>query len=170
MMGFGTVIASIISVAILLLTFYVCSYGGFYMADLLANSVIEMQENKDEILKTGIKITNIYVDESEVFVSLNNTGYIKIGDYDYIDVIVKYSNTSGTAKTIWIPYQEDTSTSQSRWTVRNISPDLVNPGIFDPGEEMELKILLEDPLKKESVNWIMVTAPNGVKTSGYFNA
>ena len=44
------------------------------MADLLANSVIEMQENKDEILKTGIKITNIYVDESEVFVSLNNTG------------------------------------------------------------------------------------------------
>ena len=63
------------------------------MADLLANSVIEMQENKDEILKTGIKITNIYVDESEVFVSLNNTGSIKIGDYDYIDVIVKYSNT-----------------------------------------------------------------------------
>ena len=55
MMGFGTVIASIISVAILLLTFYVCSYGGFYMADLLANSVIEMQENKDEILKFCMK-------------------------------------------------------------------------------------------------------------------
>ncbi|WP_243684643.1 hypothetical protein [Methanosarcina barkeri] len=48
--------------------------------------------------------------------------------------------------------------------------DLVNPGILDPGEEIELQILLEDSLENKSVNWLLVTAPNGVKASGYFNA
>jgi flagellar protein FlaF len=170
MMGFGTVIASMISIAILLLASYVCSYGGFYMTDILANSAMEMQENKNEILKTRIEITNIYANESKVFVSLQNTGSIKIGDYGYMDVIVKYSDASGTVKTIWVPYQEGAGTSQNRWAVSNINPDLVNPGIFDPGEKMELKVLLEDSLKNESVNWIMVAAPNGARASGYFNA
>lgn len=168
MMGFGTVIASMISVAILLLASYVCSSGGFYMADVLANSVMEMQENENEIMKTEIEIINISADEAEIFMYLNNTGSTKIGNFDYMDVIVKYSNTSGTVKTIWIPYQEDAGILENKWIVGNISPDLVNPGILDPGEEMELQILLEDSLKNESVNWLLVAAPNGAKASGYF--
>ncbi len=107
MMGFGTVIAAMVSVAIILLASYVCSNGGFYMADVITDSVMEMQENENEILKTEIEITGIYADEADVFVSLHNTGSTKIGDFDYMDVIVNYSNTSGNAKTIWIPYQED---------------------------------------------------------------
>ena len=169
MMGFGTVIASMLSVAILLLASYVCSSGGFYMADVLANSVMEMQENENEILRTGIEITNISADEAGVFVSLHNTGSTKVGDYDYMDVIVKYSNASGNTKTIWIPY-EDAGAFENKWIVGNISPDLVNPGILDPDEEMKLQILLEDSLENESINWIMVVAPNGARNSGYFNA
>lgn len=143
------------------------------MADVLANSVIEMQENKDEILKTEIEITDINAtdinaDETHIFVSLYNTGSTKIGDFDYMDVIVKYSSTSGTVKTIWIPYQEDAGTSKNKWAVGDISPGLVNPGIFDPDEEMELDILLEDSLENGSTNWIMVATPNGARTSGYF--
>ena len=78
MMGFGTVIASMLSVAILLLASYVCSSGGFYMADVLANSVMEMQENENDIMKTEIEITNISANEAGIFVSLNNTGSTKV--------------------------------------------------------------------------------------------
>jgi flagellar protein FlaF len=169
-MGFGTVIAAMLSVATILLTCYVCSNGGFYMADVLTNSMIEMQQNENEILKTRIEIADIYADETDIFVSLNNTGSTKIGDFDYMDVIVKYSDTSGTVKTIWIPYQENAGTLENKWIVGNISPDLVNPGIFDPDEKMELQILLEDSLENESINWIMIVAPNGARNSGYFNA
>jgi flagellar protein FlaF len=169
MMGFGTVIAAMVSVATILLASYVCSNGGFYMADGIADSVMEMQENKNEILKTGIEITGIYTDEADIFVSLHNMGSTKIGDFDHMDVIVNYSNKSGNAKTIWIPYQKDATTLENRWIVRSISPDLVNPGILDPDEGMELQILLEDSLENGSVDWLMIAAPNGVKASGYFN-
>ena len=86
-----------------------------------------------------------------------------------MDVIVNYTNTSDNAKTIWIPYKEDAGKLENKWIVRSISPDLVNPGILDPGEEMKLQILPEDSLKNRSVGWLMVAAPNGVKASGYFN-
>jgi flagellar protein FlaF len=158
-----------LSVATILLACYVCSNGGFYMADVLTNSMIEMQQNENEILKTRIEIADIYADETGISVSLDNTGSTKIGDFDYMDVIVKYSNTSGTAKTIRIPYQEDAGTLENKWIVGNISPDLVNPGILDPDEEMKLQILLEDSLENGSINWIMIVAPNGARTSGYFN-
>lgn len=167
-MGFGTVIAAMLSVATILLACYVCSNGGFYMADVLTNSMMEMQKNENEILKTRIEIAGIRANETDIFVSLNNTGSTKIGDFDYMDVIVKYSNTSGAEKTIWIPYQEDAGTLENKWIIENISPDLVNPGILDPDEEMELQIYLEDSLENGSTNWIMVVAPNGAKTSGYF--
>jgi archaeal flagellar protein FlaF len=168
MMGFGTVIAAMVSVAIILLASYICSNGGFYMADGITDSVMKMQENENEILKTKIEITGNYTDETDIFVFLRNTGSTKIEDFNHMDVIVNYTNTSGNAKTIWIPYQNVT-TSENRWIVKSISPDLVNPGILDPDEKMELQIKLKDSLKNGSVDWLMVAAPNGVKASGYFN-
>ncbi|WP_410507299.1 hypothetical protein RSJ42_10760 [Methanosarcina hadiensis] len=170
MMGFGSIIAAIISVATILLACYVCSEGGFYMANGLSDSVIEMQENKNEILKTGIEVRSVSTDGVDLLVSLQNTGSTKIGDFTYMDIIVTYQNESGINKTIWIPYQEDETHSENRWKETDIMPDLINPGIFDPGEEMKLQVRMDesDPLGNSSINWIQVVLPNGVKASRYF--
>ena len=45
-MGFGSIIAAMISVATILLASYVCSKGGFYMANGLSNSVIECRKTE----------------------------------------------------------------------------------------------------------------------------
>ncbi|MDM7919543.1 MAG: hypothetical protein QUS12_10295, partial [Methanosarcina sp.] len=93
-MGFGSIIAAMISVATILLASYVCSKGGFYMANGLSNSVIEMQENRNEILKTEIEveIKNVSTDGTDFVISLQNTGSTKIGDFNYMDIIVNYQN------------------------------------------------------------------------------
>ncbi|HOW13241.1 hypothetical protein [Methanosarcina sp.] len=171
MMGFGSIIAAMISVATILLASYVCSKGGFYMANGLSNSVIEMQENRNDILKTEIEveIKDVSTDGTDFVISLQNTGSTKIGDFNYMDIIVNYQNESGATKTVWIPYQEGKDLSENRWTKKSIVPDRINPGIFDPGEEMELQIWLDTSDGNSSVNWVLVAAPNGVKASRYFN-
>lgn len=173
-MGFGSIIAAMISVATILLASYVCSKGGFYMANGLSNSVIEIQENRNEILKTEIEVKdvrNISTDGTDFLISLQNTGSTKIGDFTYMDIIVAYKNESGAMKTFWVPYQESDTLLANRWTKTGIMPDLINPGIFDPGEKMELQVRLNtsDPPENSSMKWLMVAAPNGVKASRYFN-
>lgn len=172
-MGFGSIIAAMISVATILLASYVCSKGGFYMADELTNSVVEMQENKNELLKTEIEITNISTDtvNRTIQVSLQNKGSTKIGDFTYMDVIVTYQNESGARKTVWIPYQEGEIPSNNAWIKMNIVPDLINPGVFDSGEEMKLQVRLDasDPIRNSSLNWLLVATPNGIKASRYFS-
>lgn len=141
------------------------------MANGLSESVIEMQENRNEILKTEIEVRNVSTDGMDLLVSLQNTGSTKIGDFAYMDIIVTYQNESGANKTVWIPYQEGEVTSESWWKESDIVPDMINPGIFDPGEEMKLQVRMDesDPLASSSINWLLVTAPNGVKASRYFN-
>lgn len=141
------------------------------MADVLADSVIEMQENKNDIVKTEIEVTNAYtIDTENILVYLQNTGSTKIGDFTYMDVIVTYQNESGSMKTIWVPYQEGETLSENRWTDLDIVPDLINPGVFDPGEEIELQVRLNssDPIGNSTKNWLLVAAPNGAKASRYF--
>lgn len=170
-MGFGSVIAAMVSVSAILLASYVCSRGGFYMADVLSDSFVEMQENKNEMLKTEIEITGATTDGVDILLSVNNTGAVKIGDFEYMDVIVLYCNSSNTTKTVWAPYQEETTPlTRNHWKVYSISPDLINPGIFDAGEIMEMQIRLNasDPIGNSSENWIQVTTPNGAGDSVYF--
>lgn len=140
------------------------------MVDGLASSVIEMQENRNEMLKTKIEITSISTDTGDILVSLQNTGSTKIGDFTYMDVIVTCQNESGIMKTAWIPYQEGEILPENRWTKLTIVPDLINPGVFDPGEEMHLQVRLDPshPPGNSSVNWILVAAPNGARASRYF--
>lgn len=170
-MGFGSIIAAMISVATILLASYVCSKGGFYMADVLADSVIEMQENKNDMAKTEIEIKGVSTDSVDILVALQNAGSTKIGDFTYMDVIVTYQNESGNIKTVWITYQESEILAKNRWTKVDIVPDLINPGVFDPGEEMEVQVRLDssDPIGNSSVNWLLVAAPNGAKASRYFS-
>lgn len=141
------------------------------MANGLSNSVIEMQENRNEILKTEIEVEvkNVSTDGTDFVISLQNTGSTKIGDFTYMDIIVNYQNESDTMKTVWIPYQKEGGLSENNWTDLDIVPDLINPGVFDPGEEMELQVWLDTSDGNSSVNWVLVTAPNGVKASRYFN-
>jgi len=74
-------------------------------------------------------------------------------------------------KTVWIPYQEGEMPSNNRWTKMEIVPDLINPGVFDPGEEIKLQVRLDssDPIGNSSENWLLVAAPNGIMASRYFS-
>ncbi|AGF95864.1 hypothetical protein MmTuc01_0425 [Methanosarcina mazei Tuc01] len=61
------------------------------MANGLSNSVIEMQENRNEILKTEIEVKgaeNVSTDGVDILVSLKNTGSTKIGDILISEIVI----------------------------------------------------------------------------------
>ena len=171
------IVAALVSIAAILVATYVFTTGGFYMVDTLTYSFKEMQDTNNEQLKTEINIDSInQADGQNIYVTLNNTGHEKIRDFSRMDVIVHYytpgGGPEGTLKIIWIPYTDQGTPNDNEWTVTGISPAAINPGIFDPGEEMTIwiKISSGDPVMEGSVNnWLQITTPNGVSASKYFN-
>ena len=175
-MGFGTIFTTIVFVVIIGITSYMFITGTMFSMDTLSNSLKKMNEIDNARLKTGIEIVNVSATNkselSEINVSIDNTGTTKIlnSNFRHIDVFIHY-NARGTGNTMkWIPYNntECGALQNNEWTVGGISPDLANPRIFDPDEEMKIFIRVYPAIEENSTNRVNVVTPNGVSASGYF--
>lgn len=170
------IVAALVSITAILIAAYIFTTGGFYMADMLTDSIKEMQDTKNEQLKTRIDVENIIATGQNINVTLYNSGQEKIRAFSKMDVIVHYytpgGGPEGTLKIIRVPYTDQGTLNDNEWTVTGISPTTINPGIFDPDEEMAIWIKMSsgDPVKEGSVNnWLQITTPNGISASKYFN-
>ena len=187
-MGFGTIFATTVMVVILGISTYLFITGAVFSMDTWSNSLKEINKINDERLKTSIEIDDISVtssdfyERSDINVSIDNTGSTKIlnHDFSHIDVFVYYYNHSGDENiTIhrWIPYNSSLAFSSNyeslgnnEWTVVRITPDLINPRVFDPDEQLEIMIRVYPPLENSSMmqNRTKIVMPNGVDDAEYF--
>jgi flagellar protein FlaF len=98
-----------------------------------------------------------------VAVTVENDGNEKIllSDYDNIDVISQYTS-SGSTYANWNKYTSSdvASLNANEWTNVSIFPDSINPGIFDPGEELDIMIKIPGVGSADTC-WIQVTTPYG---------
>ena len=169
-MGVGSIVAAIVAVAAILIASNVFITGELYMTDMLTSSIKEMQDTKNEQLKTEIEISNITANGTRIDATLCNTGHERIREYSQMDLIVHYHPDEGDMRVVWLPYTNGTP-GDDEWTVTGRSPDMINPGILDPDENMTIRIMVDGgyPMKYNATNWLRITTPNGVGTSKYFS-
>ncbi|MHC1610528.1 MAG: hypothetical protein ACXQTW_02845 [Candidatus Methanospirareceae archaeon] len=177
-MGFGTIFATIAMVVIIGIASYMLIAGTLFTMDTLSRSVKIANEMDSARLKTAIEIVNVSVTSlgagSDINVSVNNTGATKIlnSDFEQIDVFVSYSNHTAGRIHRWIPYNDTDygALQPNEWTVVGITPDLINPGIFDPDEQMRIVIRVYPAINstREKGNWTKIVMPNGISDSRYF--
>lgn len=168
-MGFGSIISSLVGVAAILLAAYVVISSGLIMTETITDSVMDMYQNNNEMLKTNINIDSVTTDGNNIYATVNNTGHEKIRDFKSIDIIVNYQPSTGDYITLWIPYTSK-SPEPIEWTILNIEPDRINPGICDPRENMNIGIKLQNPVKNGNYNnWMQITTPNGISATQYFD-
>ncbi|MGB2726893.1 MAG: hypothetical protein WBD09_00250 [Halobacteriota archaeon] len=184
-MGFGTIFATIAMVVIISTSSYLFITGALFTMDTLSNSLKKINEIDNAKLKTEIEIGTVSVTSSNpgsgsnINVSINNTGATKIlaSEFEHIDVFVYYHNYSvAAAENIlihrWIPYNDTDSSAlqDNEWTVVNVTRDLINPGIFDPDEEMNIVVRVYPAINGTSPNgnWTKIVMPNGVSDCKHF--
>jgi len=176
-MGFGTIFATIAMVVIIGTSSYLFITGALFTMDTLSNSLKKINEIDNAKLKTEIEIGTVSVTPanpssgSELNVSVNNTGATKIlaSEFEHIDVFVYYHNYTATGNSLihrWIPYNDTDSSAlqDNEWTVVNITRDLINPGIFDPDEQMNIVVRVSPAINGTSPNgnWTKILKPNCV--------
>lgn len=169
-MGFGTVIATGISIVLMLLMAYVLINGYLAAVDGTTSSLKIVADTKNEQLKTSITINNVTTDHNNITFEMYNQGSERIKDFSHMDVWLMFNRTvNGTGiATLYLPYDTAISGSANEWTVNGISPDIINPRVLDPGETAQCRaFVLDRPMPGQA--WIKVSAPNGVTASTYFN-
>jgi hypothetical protein len=171
-----TVIVSIVCIALLIFGGMAMSNGFMTSVDTSASGLQNIGNNVDSIIRTELTpvSTNISSDAGgdPLEIILKNTGQTKMADYDKWDIIVQYYDDSGAYHVQWLPYVHGTNAVYEwdvGWIELNGGPEVFEPGVFNPGEEIMIKTKLFPLVGSNTINMVTISTPSGVTCSTYFS-
>ena len=137
--------------------------SSFTSIDTMCDSWKEQEAQMTDRSHTSITAvsSNTTADGSQVKITVRNGGNTSMANFDCWDVIVRY----GEGDVQWLPY----SPAAPGWTVSSFSheggPEVFDPNILNPGEEMTVLLQLSPPVGQDYTNLATMATPNGVTTS-----
>lgn len=165
-MGLDTVlVVGILTVGIVAM---ILMFSGNFVKnmDTVSESYKIMNDDQFDKLNTRIEIDDIKKDDVGylIRIRLENTGSVKINDFDNMDVII-YGDG-------WIErlrYNNGNVPNPGEWS-KTILKDVLNPGILDPGEVMEIDLypLHISYLVPDATTYIKIVTPNGIEATERF--
>lgn len=170
---------------------------GIFAAMTITHTFLETQDSlwtsgqvrQEEILerdRTDLEIIRAETQSSGsiVRVTVRNSGQVKLADFDRWDVVVQYysdppfEEIPDTYRDIyhieWLPYVEG-NPNDLQWTVSGIyvdaatmRPEVFEPGILNPDEEMVIQARVEPTVAMTTTNLITINTLNGINASAHF--
>ena len=113
-------------------------------------------------------------DGTNVTMTADNTGAISYGDFSQVDLLAKYTNSTGDQEVRRLNVVckqlcgDATDPDDNQWAITIISPDGYNPKMWDPDETINVSIRLAPPVKSGDSGTLVLVVPGGVKDSAYF--
>ena len=159
-MGAGTIVATAVSIVLLIITGYILIGGTISTARVVALAQQAAADRQAEKLNTRIEIFSAVtnVTDGRTYIEVNNTGSTTITDFDHLEIYLLQGGS---------PYTYLNQSGPFTWTYTIDPPDLIHPGILDPDESMNITVPYDpDPLKGPPL-WVQVTTANGVYASRY---
>ena len=171
-MGFGPVIATALSIVVLIAAGYVLIGGMAHSADITAATMKSSGDLKNQQLKTALELDGAAGFINGTFsCSVHNTGSEKISDLSQVDVILTFLDPgNGIVATYWVPYQQPGQTTGMYWRnagIDSIAGDLINPGMLDPGETLTVEVVRDSGFPS-NIGTVLAAAPDGVTASTRF--
>lgn len=171
-MGFGPVIATAISIVVLIAAGYVLIGGMAHSADVTVATMKSTGDLKNQQLKSAMELSGAagYLNGSLSF-AVANTGSEKIANVSQIDVILTFTDPgNGTVDAYRVPYQQPGQTTGTYWSnagIDSLTGDAINPGMLDPGETLQVEVASDSGFPA-SIGTVLVAAPDGNTASALF--
>ena len=138
----------------------------------LTQSAVSVRSRSEQSANTKIAAPlGLLVNATSTFqITLKNEGSVALGQFADWDVIFEILETSclGIA---YLTYTENASPGPNQWTVQGIyldasssTPEIVGPGVFNPGEEMIVLVNPDPSVAHKSYNRATFVTPNGITT------
>lgn len=171
----SNVITGLLITAILLSGVMMLSQAGIVSLRQTVDAWDGLQTRQSAILLTRIEVTNTQINESQVHLTIRNTGQVPIRSFSAWDVFVQYYQTSGAYHVKRLTYTTENPPGNDQWTVEGIYTDanattaeVFQPDILDPGEYVLLYLKLVYPPRATPPNNGVIAVPNGITVSTPF--
>ncbi len=171
-----TVVVAALVIAVVLFGMLTLAQGYLSAQSEILESWRAMNERALERTRTGLRPVGgaMGATGDVVELTVRNDGSVRLADFARWDVVLEYMGpTARMAR--WYPYVDAPDPGLDQWTVAGIyldaaagQPEVYNPGILDPGEEMVIRVKVSPPVKVGSSNMAIIGTPSGVSTSVFF--
>jgi flagellar protein FlaF len=143
--------------------------GGFIGMDGVGQSLKASEMRFTERSGTELAVTGTSIDPTgaNVTLTVRNDGHTPIGDYSRMDVVVQYFGETGTRHDKWAAYTSGALASDT-WTTGAFQNDVFEPGIFNPGEAMEIIVRLNPFVGAGTTNKAVISTEFGVTVETMF--
>jgi hypothetical protein len=146
--------------------------------DVLIGAEQAMQARLADRTDTDLAIvaTQVLSPGQSIYLTVRNTGAVKLADFDQWDLIVEYYRPTGvyTYTVGWLAYATG-ALQPDQWTAGPIyagggssQPERFDLGILNPGEEMAVQVYVASPVAESYMNRLTIGTANGIKRSTYF--
>jgi hypothetical protein len=167
-----TAIISIICIALVVFGGMTMSRGFMTSVDTSTMGLEEVGQRSETILRTELSPVSATMPAADALeVVVENTGQVRLADFDKWDFIVHYYDGDGVYHVEWLPYAE--TPGDNEWNVSWIrldgAPEVFEPNVLNHGEQVMLRARLDPAAGSGTTNMVVVAAPNGVTVSTYFS-
>jgi hypothetical protein len=173
-MGFGSIIATGITVIVLVVTGYLAIAGTMNAVNSAEASIAGVRDARAEQIDTALAVAGVtQVDGSSMQVRVNNTGRKDIGNVSGLEVIVRFTDPASGTPVLgaWVPWMPDEPEMGDRWYpagIMSMTRDASGSGMLAPGEMLTIVCDFDGPMPSGAGS-VTVAAKNGACASGLFN-
>ena len=167
------IVGALLTVSLLIFsTFLTSSATQATSVQYASDAVIQQTNGVISITSTGAADTG---DGTSITGDISNTGSISYSTFSELDVLVRYTDSTGDQVAKRLQYVckdlcgDSTDLGSNKWTVSSISPDGYNPKMWDPDEKVVLELKADPTVKSGTSGILVVVVPGGVLDSAYFN-
>jgi predicted lipoprotein with Yx(FWY)xxD motif len=141
----GTFAPFVILISLVIMA--VTTVSGTYLSrtEPVADSLAERAKQESDLGETAIELIGVNYDDTDVQISLRNTGRVQLRDFASWDVWGSYYEADDTYHPVRFAYTASNPPGAGEWTVSDIfvaseagTPEAYRPGILDPDEEITL--------------------------------
>jgi hypothetical protein len=167
-----TAIISIICIALVVFGGMTMSRGFITSVDASTMGLEEVGQRNEAILRTELSPVSANMAAPDTLeVVVENTGQVRLADFDKWDFIVHYYDGEGVYHVEWLPYAD--TPGDNEWNVSWIrlggTPEVFEPNVLNPGEQAMLRAQLNPAAGAGTTNMVVVVTPNGITASTYFS-
>jgi flagellar protein FlaF len=155
--------------AIFMLATVLIGRGGFIGMDNVGQSLRVFEVRNLERRGTELTVTGTAIDitGANATITIGNDGQTPIQDFSRMDLVVQYFDELGGRHDKWIPYTS-AALSSDTWTTGAFTDDVFEPGILNPGEQVEIIARLNPVVGIGTTNKAVISSEQGVTTQTLF--